>query len=68
MLNSAAEDTKYLVIVRGEDISSSVPGYLKGKFAIHWTGGPDDPTKRNELVSAIVESYDVPEISEVTFL
>lgn len=36
MLNLPPENTKYIVVVRGEDFSSSVPSYLKAKFAIHW--------------------------------
>lgn len=68
MLNSPAEDTKYIVIVRGDDFARSIPQYLKAKFSIHWPNSPQDSVRRSELIGAIFEAYDVPEISEVTFL
>lgn len=68
MLNSPIENTKYIVVVRGEEFSKSVPQYLQAKFSIHWPGEPTDSSKCNELISAVQEAYDVPEISEITVL
>lgn len=58
------DSTKYLVIVRTSEFDHGLPLYLKTKFAIH------SPPERGvnslvpELVAAISESYDVPDVTE----
>ena len=50
MLNLSVENTKYIVVVRGEEFIRCVPDYLRAKYAIHWRASADETVKRRELV------------------
>ena len=58
------DSTKYLVVVRSSEFEQAVPLYLKTKFAIHSPPDRGVNALLPELIPAISDSVDVPEVAE----
>jgi hypothetical protein len=54
--------TKYLVIVRSQEIDKGLPMYLKTKFVIHWSSTIEHRSNRELLLRELYNIVRVPEL------
>lgn len=58
------DSTKYLVIVRSQDIDAGLPRYLKTKFVIHWWEKSADEKNRQILLRELYDQVKAPPIGQ----
>lgn len=58
------DNTKYLVIVRSNNIQDGTPIYLKTKFAIHWSSASNEDTNKKVLLREIFDAVTIPPIGQ----
>lgn len=56
------ESTKYLVVVRSQNVDDGLPQFLKTKLVIHWPNATGDEANRNLLLLEIFNAVQVPPI------
>jgi hypothetical protein len=62
MARLPGDSTKYMVIVRSNNLDAGVPMYLRTKFAIHWADPARDEQNRQTLLRELYDRVDVPPI------
>ena len=62
MYKQASNSTKYLVIVRSEDIDKGLPEYLKTKFVIHWVQNTEDTSNRDLMLRELYNVERIPRL------
>jgi hypothetical protein len=58
------DSTKYLVIVRSEDVDKGLPAYLKTKFVLHWNSQTSDEEKRESLLRELYNVIKIPPLGK----
>lgn len=56
------ESTKYLTIVKAENIDEGLPIYLKSKYVIHWSSKTKEIVNRQRLLNEILNIIEEPQI------
>ena len=51
------DSTKYLVIVRSQDVDDGLPKYLRTKFVVHWPDQEMDERNRQILLRELVDGF-----------
>ena len=62
MASLPPESTKYLVVVRSENVEAGLPHYLKTKFVIHWPGSVEQRENRDLLLRELYNVIRVPKL------
>ncbi|MDI9312183.1 MAG: TIR domain-containing protein [Limnohabitans sp.] len=57
-----ADSTKYLTIVKSENIDTGLPIYLKSKYVIHWTSSTKEIVHRQRLLNDLLNVIEAPQI------
>jgi hypothetical protein len=60
MARQPPESTKYLVIVRDNDVEHGLPKYLRTKFVIHWPDHRTDDRNRHILLRELFDAIKIP--------
>jgi TIR domain len=56
------ESTKYLTIVKAENIDEGLPIYLKSKYVIHWSSKTKEIVNRQRLINELLNVIEEPQI------
>lgn len=56
------ESTKYLTIVKAENIDDGLPIYLKSKYVIHWNNRTKEIVNRQRLINELLNIVEEPQI------
>lgn len=56
------DSTKYLTIVKSENIDTGLPIYLKSKYVIHWTNTTKEIVHRQRLLNELLNVIEAPQI------
>lgn len=56
------ESTKYLTIVKAENIDDGLPIYLKSKYVIHWNSKTKEIVNRQRLINELLNIIEEPQI------
>jgi hypothetical protein len=58
------DSTKYVLVVREEDLEVGIPLYMRTKFCIHWPQGANDSKLRSSLLRELYEIEQPPPLGE----
>lgn len=56
------ESTKYLTIVKSENIDEGLPIYLKSKYVIHWSSKTKEIVNRQRIINELLNIVEEPQI------
>lgn len=62
MSRQPPESTKYLTIVKSENIDEGLPVYLKSKYVIHWNSKTKEIVNRQRLINELLNVIEEPQI------
>lgn len=62
MSRQPPESTKYLTIVKAENIDDGLPIYLKSKYVIHWNSKTKEIVNRQRLLNELLNVVEEPQI------
>jgi len=61
------DSTKYLVVVKSNNLNDGTPKYLRTKFAIHWSPSSNEGTNKKILLREIFDAVSIPPIGSRPF-
>ncbi len=64
MAKLPSDSTKYLVIVRSQDLNAGLPRYLKTKFVLHWPTEHLDSRNREKLLAELYDVVRIPPLGK----
>jgi hypothetical protein len=64
MANLPPDSTKYVVIVRGDNVDAGLPRFLKTKFVIHWPKKTSDERNRQTLLRELYNVVKIPALGK----